>query len=70
MYILVRDGEAGKVHVYNNLTPDAAEILEFMGSHLDIFSIYKSDEPYDPAIAYQFLQTGEVDEKHLARSSE
>lgn len=70
MFVLVRDGEAGKVHVYNHLTPEAAEILEFLGSHLDIFSIYKSDKPYDPAIAYQFLQTGDVNEEHLARSSE
>lgn len=62
MFVLVRDGEAGKVYVYNHLTPDAAEILTFMASHLDILSVYKSDKPYEPAVAHQFLETGEVND--------
>lgn len=62
MYVLIRDGEVGKVHVYNNLTPDAADILTHIASHMDIFSIYKSDKPYEPAIAHQFLETGEVND--------
>jgi hypothetical protein len=61
-YVLVRDGEVGKVHVYNNLTPEAQELLVFLASHLDIVSVYKSDKAYDPAIAHEFLETGDVNE--------
>lgn len=72
MFILIRDSEINKVYVYNNLTPEAAEHLEFMygeSNSYGFFSIYKSDKPYDPAIAHAFLETGEVNEEHLARSS-
>jgi hypothetical protein len=69
-YVLIRDGEVNKVHVYNNLTPEASEMLVFLASHLDIISVHHSDEPYDPAIAYQFLETGEVNEEHLACTPE
>lgn len=61
-FVLVRDDDVGKVHVYNNLTPDAADILTHILSHVDIFSIYKSDKLYDPVIAHEFLETGEVNE--------
>lgn len=60
VYVLIRDGEVNKVHVYNNLTPDAADILTHLLSHVDIFSVYKSNKLYDPAIAHEFLETGEV----------
>lgn len=74
MFILVRDAEVGKLYVYNNLTPDSADMLQWMydnsAKHTGFFSVYKSSEPYDPAIAHEFLETGEVSEKHLARASE
>ena len=69
-YVLIRDGEVNKVYVYNNLTHEASELLVFLASHLDIVSVHHSDKPYDPAVAHQFLETGEVDEEHLARASE
>lgn len=62
-FVLVRDGEVNKVHVYNNLTPEAVELLVFLASHLDIVSVYKSDKMYDPAIAHEFLETGEVNDE-------
>lgn len=70
MFVLIRDGEDNKVHVYNNLTPEASGLLVFLAGQLDIVSVYQSDKPYDPAIAHQFLETGEVREEHLARASE
>lgn len=73
MFVLIRDSEINKLYVYNNLTPEAADNLEFMfgeANSYGFFSIYKSDKPYDPAIAHQFLETGTVNEEHLARSSE
>lgn len=73
MFVLIRDSEINKLYVYNNLTPEAAEHLEFMygeSNSYGFFSIYKSDQAYDPAVAHEFLETGEVSEKHLARSSE
>jgi hypothetical protein len=63
MFILIRDSEVNKVYVYNNLTPDAAEQLEFMlgeSNSYGFFSSYRSDKPYDPAIAHEFLETGNV----------
>jgi hypothetical protein len=61
-FVLVRDSEANKVHVYNNLTDDAAKLLVFLASHLDIVSVHQSDKSYDPAVAHEFLTTGEVHE--------
>jgi hypothetical protein len=72
-YILIRDSEINKVYVYNNLTPDAADHLEFMygeSNSYGFFSIHRSDKSYDPVIALIFLETGEVNEEHLARASE
>lgn len=67
MFILIRDGEINELYVYNNLTPEAAETLVFLASHVDIFSVYKSDKPYDPAIAHEFLETGDVNEEMVDR---
>jgi hypothetical protein len=61
-YILIRDGETAKVYVYNNLTHEAADLLESMHtlSVKETHNLFRSDESYDPAIAHQFQQTGMV----------
>lgn len=63
MFVLIRDSEIHKVYVYNNLTSDAVENLEFMfdeSNSYGFFSLYKSDKPYDPAVAQEFLEIGTV----------
>jgi hypothetical protein len=69
MFVLIRDGEDNKVHVYNNLTEDSSKLLVFLAEQLDVVSVYHSDKPYDPAIAHEFLETGEVNEESMARSA-
>jgi hypothetical protein len=64
-FALIRDSEVNKLYVYNNLNQDAVENLEFMfgeSNSYGFFQFYKSDKPYDPAVALQFLETGEVND--------
>lgn len=66
MFVLIRDSEIHKVYVYTNLTKEAADQLEFMFSESNsygFFSLYQSNEPYDPAVAHEFLETGHVRDK-------
>lgn len=73
MFVLIRDSEVHKVYVYNNVTREAAEHLQFMfeeSNSYGFFSWYMSDKPYDPTIAHQFLETGSVDEEHMACKTE